>query len=135
MSYKNTFILVAEDCPATAGEVPPVNPTKMSKAALEYELLSSQPYVWSQDMLNYEVHRRQKTQLGVEPLSEEAFFGKEHPCLRASPLTKRYGWGAHYDEHGTIALFALGSDTYVEKSTPEQGRRVLKAMRSSRAKP
>ncbi len=37
------------------------------------------------------------------------FFSKGQPCFRASPLTKRYGWGIHSDAEGKVALF--GAET------------------------
>jgi len=34
-----------------------------------------------------------------------ALLSKPHPCLRASMLPKRYGWGVHYDGNGRITLY------------------------------
>ena len=76
MSYTETFVSIADDCPAKAGECPPAKSEKLSKAALEYQLLSSQPYVWTHETLNYAVHRRQKEQTGDAPLTEELFFSE-----------------------------------------------------------
>jgi hypothetical protein len=51
-----TFIQVAPDCPAAVGEVPAVKGESKSVAALEYELLSGQPYTFTTEELIFEVH-------------------------------------------------------------------------------
>ena len=62
-----------------------------------------------------------------------AFFAKPHPCLRASPLPKRYGWGVHYDAHGRIALYAMESEDYRRLSRGGAGDPALvRAMRNRR---
>jgi len=63
--------------------------------------------------------------------AREAFFSKGQPCFRASPLTKRYGWGLHCDTEGKIALVAKGSPEY-EQYRNDKSLKVVKAMRSSR---
>ena len=60
-------------------------------------------------------------------------FRKGHPCLRASALTKRYGWGAHYDEAGKIALYGMETSEYKQFIQNESGdTKLLRAMRSKR---
>jgi hypothetical protein len=51
--------------------------------------------------------------------------------MRASPLTKQYGWGAHYDEAGRIALYAVQSEEYRRFSRDTTVRK-FSAMRSKR---
>ena len=41
---------------------------------------------------------------GKPALGFDDFHAKGQPCMRASPLTKRYGWAAHYDAEGKLAL-------------------------------
>lgn len=60
------------------------------------------------------------------------FFSKGQACFRASPLTKRYGWGVHSNAEGKIALYAVGSEEY-QKLSEDQALKHLKAMRSKRA--
>ncbi len=139
MSYTNTFISVADDCPALTGTVPPVRADKPSVAALQYELLSNNPYKHTEQELIMIVH---VTRLGLTAAELKVqgkaihaeLFSNPHPCLRASPLTKQYGWGAHYDDAGRIAIVAKGSRAYADL---EAGKRkpptVLKAMRNKRA--
>lgn len=58
MSYTNTFILVAEDCPATTGVVPSPKAGKPTIAVLEHELLSRSPYKFTQEELILRVYAR-----------------------------------------------------------------------------
>ena len=120
----DTFIEVAEDCPVQAAEAPPGNEPK-SAARLEYEMLISHPYQYTSDDVLYETKGRR---MGV---SREAFFSKAQPCLRASALTKRYGWGVHSDKGGKIALYAVESEAY-RRLAAEDGIRHLRAMRQGR---
>lgn len=109
--YLNTFVLVAPDCPVEAGTAPP---RPDSIAGLEYALLSGDPYGFTGEDLILAVHLRHKQV--VEGADRTAFraalFSKPHPCLRASMLPKRYGWGAHYDEKGRIALYGCETEAY-----------------------
>ncbi len=60
------------------------------------------------------------------------FFSKGQPCLRASPVTKRYGWGVHSDSQGRVAIFAVESREYA-RLAKDKTLKQLKAMRSKRA--
>jgi len=72
------------------------------------------------------------------PAARAEFFSKGQPCLRSSPLGKRYGWGVHCDSTGRVALLALESDAYralvTGQAMSDSGRPVTvkKAMRRSR---
>jgi hypothetical protein len=52
--------------------------------------------------------------------------------MRASPLTKQYGWGAHYDEKGRIAIYAVESKEY-RRFVKDKNIKKYSAMRSKRA--
>ncbi|WP_390881612.1 DUF6157 family protein [Sphingobacterium pedocola] len=52
-------------------------------------------------------------------------------CFRASPLTKRYGLGIHYDKDANMAIFAVESDSY-RKRAEDENPKLVKAMRSSK---
>jgi hypothetical protein len=43
MNYHDTLIEVADDCPATKGQVPQARGGKKTKAVVEYELLVKHP--------------------------------------------------------------------------------------------
>jgi hypothetical protein len=63
--------------------------------------------------------------------AREQFFSKGQPCFRASPLTKRYGWGVHFDKDGKMAI--VGSETpQYKKFLKDKSLTVVKAMRSSK---
>jgi hypothetical protein len=134
----NTFVLVADDCPAAAGEVPPDRGGEPTVAGLQYQLLAAQPYRLTLEDLIFEVHVRRLGLSAADVLKRGAairaeLFAKSHPCLRASPLTKRYGWGAHHDAAGRIALYGVETTDYRRLAAGGPGLAVVKAMRSRRA--
>jgi len=62
------------------------------------------------------------------------FFHKNHPCLRASALTKRYGWGVHFNSKGKAALYSRDSKEYEAFEENRGGAvKLVKAMRNKRA--
>ena len=136
MELKNTFVLVAEDCPATTGIVPSERGGKPTIASLEYELLSRQPYVFTRDDLLVEVHLRRMNLSAAERAARSdslraELLSRPHPCMRASPLPKSYGWGVHHDGAGRIALVALGSKDYARLAAAED-LTIVRAMRNRR---
>lgn len=116
MAYKNTFITVAPDCPVDVAETPTTNRPTPTRTMLEHRLLQDAPYSQDHRAFSYAVHHAQK---GREAKTFDEFHSKGQPCMRASPLTKRYGWGAHYDDHGNIAIYPKGSDDYRRLSDPK----------------
>jgi len=135
VSYTNTFIRVAEDCPASAGEVPPGR-AKPSVAQLQHDLLCQHPYALTEEQLYVRVHGR-RAGLSDPEIAERyeqlhaEVFAKPQACLRASPLTKRYGFGAHYDADGRIALHPREASSY-ERLWGDPALRQVAAMRSAR---
>lgn len=131
-NYTDTFIEVAEDCPATAGEIPPLKEDMKSVARLQFEILQPKPYKFSSDDVVFEVYAR-RNDLTESEYSEarEQFFSKGQPCFRSSPLAKRYGWGVHSDKDGKIAIYGCESPDY-KKLSDDNNIKVLKAMRSKR---
>ena len=131
-NYINTFIEVAEDCPASTGEVPPTKGDKKSVANYQFELLESSPYKFDSDALLFLIFATRKAIDEAQWKSErQAFFSKGQPCLRASPLTKRYGWGVHSDEKGRIAIFGVESKEY-KKFVADPSLKKVKAMKTKR---
>lgn len=132
-NYFDTFIQVAEDSQAKAGEVPPTKGTEKSVANIQFEIISTHPYQYTSDDVLFQTYAvRQgldETELEAE---REKFFSKGQPCLRASPLTKRYGWGVHSNNEGKVALYGLESKEYNKFSSDEK-LKTVKAMRSKRA--
>lgn len=132
MFITNTFIRVADDTRATAGTPPPDKSEPKSIARLHYDLLAPNPYQYDLDALNFAVfcarHALDDDEAEAQRL---AFFARNHPCMRASPLTKTYGFGAHYDQAGRIAIYPMeGSDYRALQTDP--AIKVEMAMRSRR---
>jgi hypothetical protein len=126
--YTNTFITVAPDCPVAVG-IPPAMPTSI--AGLEHAFLVNAPYELTGDDLIFAVYLRHK---GIGDDADlqairTAYFLKPHPCLRASMLPKRYGWGAHFDAKGRIAIYGAQTDDYRRFST-SNSLKVIPAMRN-----
>lgn len=134
--YTNTLVVVADDCPAAVAKIPEPKGGKPTIASLEYELLTAHPYTYTRDDLLYEVHVR-RLGLSTEELKSRGagiraeLVAKPHPCMRASPLPKTYGWGVFHDSQSRIALVPLGSAEYARLAT-DKTVTVLKAMRSKR---
>lgn len=61
----------------------------------------------------------------------EQFFSKGQPCFRASPLTKKYGFGIHSDKNGKVALFGMESNEY-QKFLEDKNIKKVKAMKSNK---
>lgn len=132
MKITNTFIRIADDSPAVAGVIPAVKPGKPSVARMHYDLLSEHPYEYDLDSFNFEIFCRRHAIPDTERNSHrEAFFSKGHPCMRASPLTKTHGFGAHYNGSGKIAIYPVDSIAY-GKLLNDPENKVEMAMRSKR---
>ena len=131
-NYFNTLIEIAEDCSATAGEIPPVREGKKSIANLQFEMLYEHPYELTSDDLLFAVFATRK-EVPPETLAEARtlFFAKGQPCLRASPLTKSYGWGIHSNADGKIAMIPVASEEY-QNFVADESVTKTKAMRSKR---
>ena len=131
-NYFNTFIEIAEDCPVNQGEVPPIRGEKKSIANLQFEMLYDHPYEFTSDEVLFSVFAQRK-QISKRDWEEVRinYFSKGQPCFRASPLTKRYGWGIHSNEEGKIAMFSMDSPEYQDFIKDDSIPKV-KAMRSKR---
>ncbi len=131
-NYTNTFIQIAEDSPALSGEIPPLRGENRSVANMQYEMLHKHPYKYTSDDVLFTVYaeRNELTKSELKA-AREAFFAKGQPCFRASPLTKRYGWGLHCNEDGKIALVGSETEEY-KKFSNDKKLAVVKAMRSSK---
>jgi hypothetical protein len=137
-NYYDTFITVSTDCPAESGMVPPDKKSGKTKPAIEFELVANQPYVYTQKELLYEVHIRHKN-ISEEELSArgtqiwDEFFQKPMPCLRASMLPKKYGWGIHFNTTGKLALVPMESPEYQRFIEGDHGSvKLLAAMRNNK---
>jgi hypothetical protein len=131
-NYYNTFIEVAEDCPATIATVPPQKGEGKTAAGIQFALINAKAYQYTSDDVLFQVHAaKNKISSKDFPSERERFFSKGQPCFRASPLAKRYGWGIHSNEEGKIALYAVESDEY-RKLAADKSLKHTKAMRTKR---
>lgn len=130
-NYFDTFIEVAEDCPADHATEPPIA-EKPSIAATHYRLIAENPYARTSDDVIFETYALRNDIAADDAAAREAFFSKGQPCLRSSPLGKRYGWGLHHDAEGRVALVPRESEQYEALAAdPEVAH--TRAMRSRRA--
>lgn len=114
LNYYDTFITVSRDCPAERGMVPQDKKSGKTKPGIEFELAYNHPYTYTQEQLLYEVYVRHRDIPENERGSElwDSFFAKPHPCLRASMLPKKYGWGIHFNAEGKLAIYPVESPEY-----------------------
>lgn len=131
MKITNRFITIAEDCKTVMGIIPPARDTGPTLARLHYDLLSEHPYEYTIDDLNFTVHALKTGTNLRDERARAAFLSKGHPCMRASPLTKTYGFGAHYNHAGKIAIYPVDSVAY-RKMLNDPDLIVEKAMRNKR---
>ena len=133
----NTFIRVAEDCPARTGEEPALRAGNPTVARLQFEMIAHAPYKYSSDDVVFATSAPGR-RLGTKATKQERslarsdFFSKGQACLRASGLGKRYGWGIHADAEGRIALYAVDSERY-QALARDPKLSQTRAMRTKRA--
>lgn len=130
-NYAETFISVADDCPAEVGEVPRER-ASATIARMQYEMIRENPYRYTSDEVIFAIHMI-RNEVPAEDADAEriAFFSKGRACLRSSPLAKRYGWGIHHDAQACVALYPRGSEEY-RRLSQDSTLKQLKAMKSSR---
>jgi hypothetical protein len=114
------------------GQLPPVKTGGPSVANLQFDMIIKHPYKYSSDDVIFQVYAQRNNIPKAElKTAREQFFAKGQACLRASPLTKRYGWGVHNDENGKIAIYARDSEAYEQFSEDDSIAKV-RAMRTSK---
>ncbi|HLT87256.1 MAG TPA: DUF6157 family protein [Sphingobacterium sp.] len=131
-NYIDTFIIVADDTKAVCGTIPPSRGDKKTIAEMQYELLAQNPYKFSSDDVLFQVFadRNDLTEAEYEQARKQ-FFSKGQPCFRASPLTKTYGFGIHYDSQGKMAIYGMETLDY-KKFVADKHLKLVKAMKSSK---
>lgn len=131
-NYYNTFIAVADDCPASKGEIPAEKGRQKTVAGQQLEMIGKKPYQYTSDEVIFTLFARRNDLAGDE--LEEArkeFFSKGQACLRASALGKRYGWGIHHNAEGKIAVYGCNTSEYRDYLNQKEVK-VVKAMRSKK---
>jgi Family of unknown function (DUF6157) len=133
-NYYNTFIQIAEDCPVTKAAIPPQKMDAKTIANLQFEMIAENSYKYTSDDVIFNTYAAKNNITGKMAMStvREIFFAKGQACLRASPLTKRYGWGVHHNAEGKVAIYAVDSPEY-KKLAKDKTLKQVKAMRSTKA--
>lgn len=54
-NYKDMFIEIADDCPSTNGEVPPIKAYAKTVANIQFEMISKNPYKYTSDDILFQV--------------------------------------------------------------------------------
>ena len=131
-NYIDTFIEVADDCPAISGEEPVMKDGKKTIAGMQIEILNGNPYKFTSDDVLFQViaNRNDLTEQEFAEARKE-YFSKGQACFRASPLTKRYGWGVHSDSNGRIAIYGMETEAY-QKFLNDTSIKKVKAMCTSK---
>jgi hypothetical protein len=131
-NYFETFIEASADCPVRQAEIPELKNGGKTVAFLQYEMIKDHPYTYTSDDVLFSGHALRNHIAEAILLPErDLFFSKSQPCLRSSPLVKRYGWGIHSNEDGKVALYAIESSEY-RAFCKDQTLRHEQGMRSSR---
>lgn len=131
-NYCDTFIEIAEDCKQNIAEPPPLSEKAKTIARLQYEMLLNNPYKYTSDDVLFSAFAIKNEIADSELMkAREDYFSKGQPCFRASPLTKRYGWGIHSDSNAKIAMYGVDSNEY-GRFLAEANTVKVKAMRSSK---
>ncbi len=136
MSYTNTFIEISPDSSADKASVPTSTRKKKPAHIIQYELLTENPYTFNHEELVFEVYVRHKEIPSAELKQNRdklwhELHSKGHPCMRASTLAKKFGWGAHYNATGKISIFGVDSPEYASFLKDDETKK-LYAMRSKR---
>ncbi len=131
-NYFDTFIEIADDCPALTGEIPPIKADSKTAANIQYDLIKKNPYKYTSDDILFLIFADKNDLIRQEyKKSRDQFYSKGQPCLRASPLTKRYGWGIHYNKEGKIAIYGCDTQAYLNFIKNKEIT-ILKAMKSKK---
>jgi hypothetical protein len=130
-NYTNTLIEAAEDSPVSRAQIP-VEKKEKTIARLQYEILIKNPYQYSSDDIIFECYAIKNDISEHEKQKErEKFFSKGQPCLRCSPLAKKYGFGFHHNPEGKVAMIPVESKEY-QTLLNDSSVTKTKAMRSKR---
>ncbi|MGE8298534.1 DUF6157 family protein [Sphingobacterium paramultivorum] len=130
-NYFNTLIEAATDTKVVKGTIPPSKRHK-TVAERQYELIAAAPYQYTSDDIIFQVYAERRDLTPDEyPEARTVFFSKGQACLRASPLTKTYGYGIHSNSEGKVALYGMETAIY-RKFVADENTTKVKAMKSAR---
>jgi hypothetical protein len=113
--------------------VPPLKGDEKTIANLHFEMIIDTPYKYTSDDVIFNAYAVKNNITGklMQAEARAMFFSKGQACLRASALTKRYGWGVHHNADGKIAVYAVDSAEY-KKLAKDKVFKQVKGMRSKK---
>ena len=80
----DTFIEVADDCPAVHAEVPPARGDRPTKAAIEYELIAGEPYALTEEDVAFRTRVVMRDIPEADwPAERERFLSQEKPVFES----------------------------------------------------
>ena len=131
------IVVVALDCPTDEAVAPPPGRRGPSVAEVQHAMLTAEPFRWTENEVLFESWWRRQdvatTASDAEKEQARALWSQgSRPCLRASPLPQRYGWGLLFDEDDRVALCAVESDEYRSLASGESGVEVQRSFRRTR---
>lgn len=113
-NYYDAFIAAAPDSNVDQGTAPREK-ANASVAFRTFKLIHDNPYRYTSDDVIFAVYADRKgIPREMRTAARDEFFSIPRPCLRASDLGKKYGWGIHFDANGRIALYGVESRAYQE---------------------
>lgn len=131
-NYFDTFIAIADDSLMSHGTLPKQKEDQQTIAAMQFELIAQKPYAFTSDDVLFKVFaKRNNIAKEDEKVAREVFFAKGQPCFRASPLTKKHGFGIHANHEGKLAAYGVETAEY-QKLAQNPALKQLQAMRSSK---
>ena len=128
-NYFNTFIEISVDCPVVVPVLPPVKGENPTIANLHFDMIAQHPYRYSSDDVVFGTYARKNDMVSNLEHEQALFFSKGQPCLRCSPLTKRYGWGIHCNAEGRVAVHGIGTMEY-QRFADDPALKHVRAMRN-----
>lgn len=136
VDYVDTFITIAPDATGQVSEPRPRG-GKPTVASATWELIHDAPYRHTAGDVIFTVWAdRQGVPDADRAAARADYYAVGRPCLRASDLGKRYGWGVHADSHGRLAVYPAGTPEYESlaagRAPDGTAVQVVQAMRSGR---
>ncbi len=133
------IVVVALDCPTQVATPPPAGRRGPTVAEVQHALLSAEPFRHTENEVLFESWwRRQGEAASASDTEKEqaraVWLQGSRPCLRASPLPQRYGWGLLFDDHDRVALCPVESPEYRELAAGQGGVEVQRSFRRTRAR-
>lgn len=95
-------------------------------------MMHGNPYKYTSDDILFRVYaERNNIPKEEQEMARELFFSKGQPCLRASALSKTYGYGIHCNSEGKVALYGMETEEY-QRFLADPAIKKVKAMRSGK---